>query len=140
MHPATLPRSALQNLLDGALEPPVGVTGHQSHPREAAGDHRAQESTPERSVLAGAHVQAQHLPLAGLSLHADGYDHRHGDHATVLAGFDVGGVDPDVGVSSLQRPTSEALDLLVKLLAKRADPTLGDAAHAEGLHQLVDLA
>ena len=32
VHPAALPRGALHNLLDGTLEPLVGVTGHQSHP------------------------------------------------------------------------------------------------------------
>ncbi len=39
---------------------------------------------------------SKHLPLASLSLHADGDHHRHRDHAAVLAGLDVGGVDPDV--------------------------------------------
>jgi hypothetical protein len=113
VHHAPLPRGAHQDRLDGALQTPVGITGHRPHPRETAGDQGAQESAPERPVLAWAHVKAQHLPLSGLSLHADGYDHRHRVHPPILAGLDVGGVDPDVGVRTLQLSVAEALDLFV---------------------------
>ena len=122
VHPAPLPGGALQDRLDGALQAPVGVAGYQPHPAEAPGHQRAQERRPECPILAGTYVEAQDLPLAALAVHPDGDDHRHRDHPPVLAGFDVGGVEPHVGVGAFQRPVPEALDLLVELLAQLLTP------------------
>jgi hypothetical protein len=140
MHPTPLPRGPLQNRLDGALEAPVRVAGHEPHPTEPPGHQRAQKRRPESPILAGTHVEAQHLPLAALSVHPDGYDHRRRCHVSVLAGFEVGGVDPHVGVRALQRPVTEALDLFVEFFAQLRDPALGDALHPEGFDQAVHLA
>ena len=40
---------------------------------------------------------------------------------SVLAGFDVGGVDPDVGVGAFQLSVTETLDLFVELFAQLGD-------------------
>jgi hypothetical protein len=56
-----------------------------------------------------------------LCVHPDGHDHRRRGHPAILAGLDVSGVDPDVGIRTLQRPTPEALDLLIELLAQFGD-------------------
>src|SRR5215211_5867747 len=140
VHPTPLPRGSYQCGLDGALQASVRVAGDQPHPREPPGDQRAQKRCPECPIFAGAHVEAQHLPLAGLCVHPHGYDHRCGGHPTVLAGLDVSGVDPDVGIGTFQRPASEALDLLIELLAQLRDPALTDAAHPQRLYQLIHLA
>jgi hypothetical protein len=58
---------------------------------------------------------------------------------SVLAGFDVGGVDPHVRVGAFQRSVSETLDLLIELLAHFGDSALGDARHAQSLRQLIHL-
>src|SRR5829696_7842434 len=140
MHSAPLPRGALQNGFDGTFEAPVGVAAHQPHPRETSSHQRAQKRCPESAVFARTDVQAQDLPLAGLRPHAYGDHHRHRDHLPVLSCFHVCGVNPHVWVGTLQRPTPEALDLLVELLAEPTDLALGDALHPEGPDEVVHLA
>jgi hypothetical protein len=54
-------------------------------------------------------------------LHPDGYDHRCGGHPAVLAGLEVSGVDPDVGVSAFERSVTEELDLPSELFAQLGD-------------------
>ena len=43
---------------------------------------------------------------------------------SVLAGLEVGSVDPDVGVGTFQWPASETLELLIELLAQLGDVRL----------------
>ena len=105
-------------------------------PAEAAGDQPPQEGQPEGAVLAGAHVQPQHLPLARRR-HPDGDDHGHRDHPAVVAHLDEGRVQPDVGVGPGEPPGAEALHLLVQGLAHPRDLALGDPLQAQRLHQLV---
>src|ERR687890_339477 len=83
----------------------MGVAPHEPYPAKTAGGLRAQERDPERPVLARAHVQPQNLSLSALAVDPDGYDHRDGGHLPVLAGLHVGGVEPDVRVGTLQRPS-----------------------------------
>src|ERR687889_1310320 len=99
MNPASLPGGSYQNRRNGALQAPVSVAGYEPHPTEPSGDQRTQEGAPEGAVLARTHVEAQNLPLTALRVHPYGYNHRHRGNPVVLAGFDVGGIDPDVGVS-----------------------------------------
>src|ERR671910_341514 len=140
MNPAPLPGGSYQDRRNRALQAPVSVAGNQPHPTEPSGDQRTQEGAPECSILARAHIEAQNLPLATLPVHPNGYDHRHRGHVSVLAGFDVGGVDPDVGVSAFELSVTEALHLPIQFLTKFRYPTLGDAAHPQRLHQLIHLA
>src|SRR3712207_2904355 len=70
-----------------------------------------------------------------LPYHPNGDHHRSRTHPTVLASLHVGCVEPHVGVSALQRSVPKALDLLVELLTKLRNPALGDARHAQSLHQ-----
>ena len=53
----------------------MGVGDHQLHARKAAADQAAQELPPERLGLGRAHVQADHLALAGL---VDAVGHHQG--------------------------------------------------------------
>src|SRR5919112_3288946 len=140
MDPAPLPGGSYQDRRNGALQAPVSVAGYEPHPTEPSGYQRTQEGAPEGALLARTNVEAQNLPFAGFPVHPDGYDHRHRGNPPVLAGFDVGGVDPDVGVSAFERSVTEALHLLIQFLTKFRYPTLGDAAHPQRLHQLIHLA
>jgi len=97
VHTAPLPRGPLQDGRNGALQTSVGIARDQPYPREPPCHQRAQKRRPECPVLAGTNVEAKYLPLSGIRLHPHGYDHRCGGYSTVLAGLEVGGVDPDVG-------------------------------------------
>ena len=55
-HPSKTPRR-------WRFQPLVSIGGNQFHPAEASSRQRAQEGQPERTVLAGAHIQAQDLTL-----------------------------------------------------------------------------
>jgi hypothetical protein len=110
----------------------MGVAGYEPHPAKTSGDQRAQKRSPESTVLAGTHVQAEDLPLPALGVHAHGDHHSRGGHSPVLASLHVGRVEPDVGVWALQRPTPEALDLRIQLLTEPRDLALGDARPYRG--------
>ena len=58
---AALPAGSSKHRGDGVLQPLVSIGGNQFHTAETASGQRAQEGQPERTILAGAHVQAQDL-------------------------------------------------------------------------------
>ena len=138
--PAPLPGRAGEHRADRGLEAFVGVGDHQLHPVQPAGLQRPQERGPERSVLAVADVEPEHLPVP---VRADrGGDHDGlGDDPPVDPGLAVGGVEKHVRVRvALQRPAPERGDLLIQVLADPRHLGLGDAGvDAEGLDQVVDL-
>jgi hypothetical protein len=114
----------------------VGVGDHQLDAPQAAPGEPAQEVCPEVLGLRGTDLHAQDLaPAIGVGAHRH-YD-RHRDDAAVLADFDVGGVDPQVGPVALDRPIQEGLHANIDLLAQPRDLALGDAAHAHGLDQVI---
>ncbi len=76
VNPTPLPGGSHQDRRNGALQTPVSVAGYEPHSTEPSCDQRTQEGAPECPILAGSHVEAQNLPLAGLRLHPHGYDHR----------------------------------------------------------------
>jgi hypothetical protein len=114
----------------------VGVTRHEPHAAESAGDQAAQELRPEGAVLARPDVQPQHLTLAG-GPHAHRDDHRHGHDAAVVADLHEGGVEPHVRVRPLQPATTEARHLAVEFGAQARDLALADALQPQRPHQLV---
>jgi hypothetical protein len=131
MHPAPLPRGAHQDCLDGplqasVLQASVGVAlwSPESHPREPSGDQRAHKRCPECLILAGDHLEAQDLSLRSLPSRRWRSPPPPRPPYRRVAGLDVSGVEPHVGVGAFQRSASEALDLLVQLLAESADPAL----------------
>ena len=124
---------------DGGLQPLVRVRDHQLDAPEAAAGKRAQKLDPERLGLAVTDGHAQHLaPAVGVD--ADGDDDRDRDDVMVAPGFDIGGVEPDVGPVALDRAAEEGLHPLVYLRAEPRDLALADALHAHGAHQVVDRA
>ena len=139
MDPAALPARPREHRGDRPLEPLVCVADHQLHPREPPRHQAAQELRPEGPVLARAHIQPQDLPLAARA-HADGDDHRHGEHAPILPHLEVGRIEPHIRVGPGQRAGAEARDLRVQLLAEARHLALADPVHPERLHQVVDPA
>src|SRR5205814_9242359 len=71
---------------------------------------------------------------------ADGDDDSDGDDTAAAANLQVGGVDPKIRPVTFDRPFEEGLHLAVDLFAQPRDLALGDAAHAHGSDQIVDLA
>jgi hypothetical protein len=57
----------------------------------------------------------------GADGHPHGYDNCDRGHMSVLAGFDVSGVDPHVGLSAFERPAPETLDEEVEFFAQLGD-------------------
>jgi hypothetical protein len=96
----------------------MSIASDQLHARKAPGNQRAQEREPESAVFAGTHIQAQNLPLAGISLHPNGDHHRRRTHPSVMASLQVRSVQPHLRVGAFQRPASETFHLLVELLTK----------------------
>ena len=137
----TLPRRALQVPADGGLQPFVGVGDDQLHTTESAGLQAPEEGTPERFVLAVAHVQPEDFAGA-----VSGDAERHDDGArhdvAADAALDVGGVAEHVGeVGVGQGAGSERLDVPVDLLADPRHRRFRHArVHAECLDEVVDLA
>ena len=60
--------------------------------------------------------------------------------AVIATGFDVGGIQPDIGPLALDRPVQEGLNPLVDLAAQPGDLALADPLHAHRLHQIVHQA
>ena len=70
---------------------------------QATSGQTAQELGPERLGLAVADGHAEHFaPAIGVDCH--GNDHRHRHYMMVAAGFDVGGIQPEIGPVALDRP------------------------------------
>ena len=124
---------------DGGLQPLMGIGDDQPDPAQAAAGEATQELDPECLRLAVADGHAEHLaPAVGVD--ADGDDDRDRDDVVVAPGFDVGGVEPDIGPVALDGPAEEGLHPLVDLGAEPRNLALADALHAHGAHQVVDRA
>ena len=75
----------------------------------------AQKFDPEGFGLAMADGHPQYLaPSIGVDAHRD--DHCDRDDVMAAAGFDVGGIEPDIRPVALGRPLEERLDPLVDLV------------------------
>src|SRR5438477_8710456 len=91
---------------------------------------------PEGTILAGSHVEPEHLTLAVL-IDADSDHHRHADDAVFLPHLDERRVQLHVGVAPIELAGPKALYLCVQRLAQPADLAFGDAADAERFGQVV---
>lgn len=89
VHDAALPRGAGEDLLDGALEPLMGVAGDADDAVDPACAQRKQERLP-----------------AVIGLRVDGGHERGRLHASCVPALDVGGVEPDVGVADVRQSRS----------------------------------
>src|SRR3546814_13172490 len=87
--------------------------------------------------LAVADGHAEHLtPAVGVDAHGD--DDCDRDDVVITPGFDVGGVEPDIGPLALDRVAEEGLHPLVDLAAQPRHLALADAIQAHGAHPIVD--
>jgi hypothetical protein len=91
------------------------------------------------SAFGRADVQAENL-APPVIVDTDGNDRRGRDDATILADLHIGGVNPQIRPVTLDRPLQERVDALVDLLTQPRHLAFGDAAHAHGLHEIVDRA
>src|SRR3954447_24077996 len=71
-------------------------------------------------------------------VHADGDYHRNGDDPAVLAGFDVGCVNPQIGPGALDGAGEKGIHPLIDLRAQARDLAFGDAGRAHGLDDVID--
>ena len=137
---APLPRGALEDLRDGALETRVGVGGDQLDAVDAPGAQALQEAQPRVVGLGVDDVQAQHAAPAVL-VAADGGDDGDGGHMRARPALDVGGVEPDVGhAQARQVAAEELLGIGVEAGRHGADLVLRQALDAHRGRHLGDLA
>ncbi len=108
-------------------------------PTQATLPERAQEGDPERLGLDLADVEPDHLAPAGLVDAVRDHERLRVDVAAIPDLDDLG-VQPQVRVVALERPSAEHGHLLVETPAQRRHPVLGHPADAELLDQAVDLA
>ncbi len=127
-------RGRAEDLRQGALQPGVRVADGELDADEPARDQRSKELAPERLGLGFADVDD--LPAAGLMDGMGDDDTLAHDTAAVAAFLDFR-VDEQVGVTALQRPLSERLDLLIEQAGDPADLALGDP-QPETLDELID--
>src|SRR4051794_38630278 len=83
---------------------------------QAAIGQRAEEPGPEHLGFRGASRDAQNL-AAAVGVDADSDYGGDTDDPAALSRFQVGGVDPEVGPTALDRPAEEGLHALVDVFA-----------------------
>ena len=105
-------QGAAEHLGDRGPQALVGVGDAELRPGEAAGPEAAQELAPEGLGLGLADVDADDLAAPRL-VDAVGDHQRLVAHAAGLAHALHLGVEPEVGVATLQGPLPEELHLLV---------------------------
>ena len=120
VHATALPGGA-QHLGDRGLQPFMGIGDHQLDAAQAAPGQTAQELGPERLGLAVADRHAQHF-AAAIGVDANSDDHRDRDDVVIAAGFDVGGIQPQIRPFAFDRAVQEGLHPLVDLAAQAARP------------------
>jgi hypothetical protein len=109
--------SSDEGAADGSLQPGVGVGDDQTHPLEASLAETAQELGPEHFVFGIANGDIQYLPVA-VGGDRRGHDDGSRDDAVIFAGFEIGGVQPQVREAGVvQPPVSERVHLHVDLPA-----------------------
>jgi len=98
---------------------------------------RAQEVGPECLRFGRSGGDAQHLALA---IFVDGDSDYHGtaDDPAAVADLEVGGVEPEIGPATFERPAQEGVHPGVDLGAEAGDLALRHPAGAQRLHQVID--
>jgi len=119
----------------------VVIGDDQLHTAQPPGPQALEERRPEGTVLAVAHLDTQHLPVA-VGGDAGGDDDGTRDHPAPHAALDVGAIREDVGKADMAEwAVAELLELGVEAGADPAHLALGDPrAHPQRLDQVVDLA
>ncbi len=115
----------------------MSIGDHQLDAAQAAPGKRTKELDPEGLSLAVADRHAQHLAPA-VVVDANSNDDGNRDDAVVATGFDVGGIEPNIGPLALDRSVQEGLNPLVDLAAQPGYLALADPRHAHRLDQIVD--
>ncbi|MNC84518.1 hypothetical protein D3C83_00740 [compost metagenome] len=133
-----LPRRAAEHRLNRLLQPFVRIGNHQLHALQAALHQTPQKRRPERAILRGPDVNAQHLPVA-LARDADGDDGRLADHPPVDPDLEVRRIDPQIAVLARQRARAKRRHHRVELPADARDLRFRHPVEAEPLQQVIDL-
>ena len=135
---AALP-ARLEHLRDRRFQAFVRVGNHQFHALEPSLFQGTQKIEPEHRRFRRAEAQTQNLALAfGINGRSD-YGSDRND-AAVLAHFQIGGVEPQIGPIALDPPIEEGVHPLVDVLAKLGHLAFRNARHAHRLHQVIDFA
>jgi hypothetical protein len=137
--PAALPGGVEHDLAERFDQTAVAVGDDQADAAESAFSQVTQELGPEGFGLAVADHDADDFAAAVLG-DAGGDDDGLGGDAVVDAGFDVGGVEEEVGQADVvQWPGAEGAQLFVELSADSGDLTFRyPGVGAEGFDQVVD--
>jgi hypothetical protein len=117
----------------------VLVGDHQLDAREAPREEPAQQLAPEGPGLRGPHVQGDHLAVARL-VHGIGHDQGLAAHAPVGPAHPLHlGVQPQIGIATLERPLAEGRHLLIQGGADPRDLGLAQASDPQLLDHPLDL-
>jgi hypothetical protein len=100
------------------------------HPTHATGDQVLQEGAPERHVLTGRAIEAEHLTGA-VRAHPVGDHHGHALHPSAFAHVLVARIQPQIRVHRVQAAGAEELRLFVQHAAQATHLALADARDAE---------
>jgi len=139
VHGASLPGSPLEDLLDGPLQPLVGIGDDEDGPRDAAGPEPLQEGEPGIIGLGVHDRDSQHMPpAAGVAAYRR--DDGRGGDVSVPAALHVGRIEPDVGHLRVpEGPSEQLLHIRIEGLGYGAHLVLREPVHAQLLRDPLHL-
>jgi hypothetical protein len=117
----------------------VGIGDNQLHTAEPSGPKAAHERRPERTVLAVADVDAQHLSVAIRAY--SGHDHDCSrDDSTANASLHIGGIREQIWkLDVIEWPSAERFKIGVEAGTNAADLRFRDARRStEGNHEVIN--
>ena len=101
----------------------MGIGDHELDAAQPPAGQLAQELRPDRLGLGGADLHAQHL-APSVAVDADGDDDGDRHDAPATTDFQIGRVDPQIGLVAFDRPLQEGFHLAIDLFAQTRDTWL----------------
>ena len=141
VHPAALPRRALEHGADGLFQPAVRIRDSELHPVQPTGLQRPQERRPEPLVLTVTNIESEDFP-APVGGDAESNHDRLGHHPVPDPGLAIGRIQEHIRVfQGREVPVAERTDFMVEILTDPGYLGLRNPGiRAEGLDQVIDLA
>src|SRR5271157_505551 len=139
MYPTTLPTCPAQHLSNGCFQPLMSIADHQLYVFQTSFYQGTQKFQPKSLRFTSAQGKSQHFSFA-LLIDPDRNHYRQANNALILPYFEIQSIQPNIGVTSLQRPLAEVLNHLVQSLAYSRNPTFINPAQAHRLEQIVHFA